>query len=78
MKNFFSITENRFIPEIGDLTAILTALNVLLIICGFWWAPLLGIVNCLIGLGLNIKGKTYINTYVMQFMLIILNVYFLI
>lgn len=77
MKKFFSIETNyRF--EITDLIAFFTILNVMLIILGVWFAPLFGLVNCLIAIILNIKNKTHINTYLIQIALIILNIYFLI
>ena len=63
--------------EINDLIALFTMLNVLLIICGVWFAPMFGLVNCGIGLGLNVKNKAHLNTYLIQLSLIILNIYFL-
>lgn len=76
VKNFFGIQESyRF--EIYDLTTLITVLNVSLILMGFWWAPMLGLLNCGICIGLNIKSRAHINAYVTQIMLIILNTYFL-
>lgn len=77
MKNFFSIIENHYLFEIWDITSIITIANVILVIAGLRWAPLLGIVNCCICLVLNIKQKAHINAYCTQLALIILNIYFL-
>lgn len=76
VKNFFGIQKSyRF--EIYDLTTLITVLNVSLILMGFWWAPMLGLLNCGICIGLNVKSRAHINAYVTQIMLIILNTYFL-
>lgn len=76
VKNFFGIQESyRF--EIYDLITLITVLNVSLILMGFWWAPMLGLLNCGICIGLNVKSRAHINAYVTQIMLIILNTYFL-
>ena len=77
IKNFFGI-EKSFTFEIADLTTFITILNVAFIITGFWWAPLFGIANCVIGIVINIKNKLHINMYIMQIALLILNFYFLI
>lgn len=76
MKKFFSI-ETSYQFEIYDLTALITILNVSLIICGFRWAPLLGLTNCIIFLVFAIKNHLHLNTYVTQIALIILNIFFL-
>lgn len=76
MKEFFGIEGNyRF--EIFDLTALITILNVVFIVMGFWWAPMLGLVNCGICIGVNIKSHAHINAYLTQIALIVLNCYFL-
>lgn len=76
VKEFFGINEKyRF--EIADLSAILTVLNVALILIGIYWAPLLGIANCFISLVVNVKNRLHLNLYVMQISLIVLNIYFL-
>lgn len=76
MKDFFNIKEGyRF--EIYDLTALITILNVTFIIMGIWWAPILGIVNCVICILVNVVNKAHINNYITQIALIILNMYFL-
>jgi hypothetical protein len=77
MKEFFSITEKKYVFEVADLTTIITILNVLFVVCGFAWAPWLGIVNCSVWLVLNVKAKAHVNSYVTQIALIILNAYFL-
>ena len=53
MKEFFSITESRYHFEMYDVTTLITILNVAFILMGFWWAPILGIVNCSICIILN-------------------------
>ena len=76
MKEFFGITESyRF--EWNDLSSFLTVINVTLILLGFWWAPIIGILNCCIGLVLAVVNRYHINIYVMNLALIVLNIYFL-
>lgn len=76
MKEFFGIKEGyKF--EANDIVALITIANVVLIIMGFWWAPMVGLVNCLVGIGLNIKNRVHINLYIMQVAFIVLNIYFL-
>lgn len=77
MKKFFDITSENYEFEIYDLTALITILNVSFILLGFWWAPILGIVNCLICLMANIRNHAHINNYITQIALIVLNCYFL-
>ena len=77
MREFFSIEEKEYKFEIWDLTALITILNVAFILMGFWWAPILGLVNCVICLVMNVINKVHINNYVTQVALIILNIYFL-
>lgn len=76
IKAFFSIKESyRF--EVFDLTSLITVFNVAFILMRFWWAPILGIVNCAICMVLNVRSNAHINAYVTQLALIILNIYFL-
>ena len=76
MKEFFGIkTAYKF--EANDVVALLTIANVVLIIMGFWWAPMVGLVNCAVGIILNIKNRVHINLYIMQIAFIVLNIYFL-
>lgn len=77
MKAFFGIETNKYIFEWSDITTALTILNVMLVLAGFTQAPWVGIINCLLGLALNIKFRTHINMYIMQIALIVLNFYFL-
>lgn len=77
IKNFFSITESGYKFNIYDLTSLITVLNVTFIVMGFWWAPMLGLLNCVICIAVNIKNHAYINSYITQVALIVLNVYFL-
>lgn len=78
MKKFFSINTAQYTFEIFDITSLITVLNVAFIIFGFWWAPILGLVNCGIFFLLNIKQRAHINSWVTQISLLILNIYFLI
>ena len=77
MREFFSITESKYQFEMYDVTTLITILNVAFILMGFWWAPILGLVNCIICLIANVKNHAHINNYVTQIALIILNCYFL-
>ena len=77
MKNFFSITDDHYVFEITDLCALITILNVAFILTGFWWAPILGLINCVISIVVNIRIKAHINLYLIQCALIVLNIYFL-
>lgn len=77
MKNFFSITEKKYVFEWMDIFAIVTILNVTLVVLGFWWAPAIGIINCYLNIRYSVKNRAHINTYVMQIALLILNFYFL-
>lgn len=77
MRKFFGIESDKYVFEWGDVTTGLTILNVVLVLVGIAWAPVIGIVNSILGLILNIRFKTHLNMYVMQLALIVLNVYFL-
>ena len=77
MKEFFSITEKKYVFEVADLTTIITILNVLFVLRGFAWAPWLGIVNCSVWLVLNVRARAHVNSYVTQIALVVLNIYFL-
>lgn len=77
MREFFTIEEKEYKFEIWDLTALITILNVAFILMGFWWAPILGLVNCAICLVMNVINKVHINNYITQVALIVLNIYFL-
>ena len=77
MKKFFGIEANKYIFEWTDITTLLTILNVTLVVMGFYWAPVVGLVNCGLGLVLNVINRTHINMYVMQIALVVLNAYFL-
>ena len=76
MKKFFGI-EKKYTFEINDIVALVTIANVVLIIMGFWWAPIFGLLNCGIGIVLNIRSHAHINLYIMQIAFIVLNIYFL-
>lgn len=77
MKQFFGITKERYEFEIFDITTVLTIFNVALILCGWRFAPVFGLVNCVVFLVLNVKSNAHINSYLTQISLIILNCYFL-
>ena len=77
MKKFFGIEEKKYVFEWSDISALLTILSVAFIVMGFWWAPIFGLINCILGIALNIKGHAHLNAYITQIALIILNVYFL-
>ena len=77
MKKFFQITENKYTFNIFDVTALFTVCNVTLVLLGFWWAPIFGLINCGIIIIVQIKNGTYLNAYITQVALIILNIYFL-
>lgn len=76
MKEFFGIKE-KFRFEIADLFALITLLNVTFVLMGFWWAPILGLVNCGLITILNCKIHAHINAHLTQIALIVLNCYFL-
>jgi hypothetical protein len=77
MRKFFGIENDKYVFEWADVTTGLTILNVVLVLVGIAWAPVIGILNSILGLILNIRFKTHLNMYVMQLALIVLNVYFL-
>lgn len=77
MKEFFSITEKTYKPEWADLSALLTILNVIFILLGYWWAPIIGIINCVINIVLAVISRAHINIYALNLALVILNIYFL-
>ena len=77
IKKFFSITAKKYKFEIYDLTSAITVLNVILIVCGFWWAPIFGLFNCALFIGINFVQKAHINAWVSQIALVVLNGYFL-
>ena len=77
MRDFFGIKDNSYRFEIYDLMSLITVLNVAFVLMGFWWAPIFGIVNCCIGLVVNVLNRVHLNNYITQLALIILNIYFL-
>lgn len=77
IKKFFQITESKYVFSIFDITALFTICNVALVLLGFWWAPFFGLINCGIIIIVQIKNGAYINSYVTQVALIVLNIYFL-
>ena len=76
MKDFFGI-ETKYTFEANDIVALLTIANVVLIIMGFQWAPMVGLVNCVVGIIKKKKNRVHINLYIMQVAFIVLNIYFL-
>lgn len=77
IRKFFGIKENKIVVEWMDISAILTILNVLFIICGFWWAPIIGLINAITSIIILMINKGHINAYIINFALIALNIYFL-
>lgn len=77
IKKFFGITESKYIFEWADVSTLLTIINVTLVLCGWYYAPIFGIINSVLSIVLNIKFNAHINMYVMQFALLVLNFYFL-
>jgi len=77
MRRFFGIeTTYRF--ELTDLFALLTVLNVVLILVGSPIGMVIGLVSCAINFVVLVKTQGHINAYIIQIMLVVLNVYFLI
>jgi hypothetical protein len=77
MKKFFGIEEKQYVFEWGDVSALLTVLNVFFIVMGMWWAPFFGLANCVLAIVGMIKAKAHLNAYIIQMALIVLNVFFL-
>lgn len=76
IKKFFKI-ETPYKFEWGDVSALITILNVALVLMGFWWAPIVGLAGCALNLMLNVRGRAHLNLYLIQIALVVLNVYFL-
>ena len=77
MKKFFGIEEKQYVFEWGDISALLTVLNVFFIVMGMWWAPFFGLVNCVLAIVSMIKSNAHLNAYIIQMALIVLNIFFL-
>lgn len=77
IKKFFGITESKYVFEWADVSTLLTIINVTLVLCGWYYAPIFGIINSVLSIILNIKFNAHINMYVIQFALLVLNFYFL-
>ena len=77
VREFFGIKEDKIRVEWMDIATILTVINVSLIIAGFWWAPIVGIINATANIIILIIKKGHINGYIMQAALLIMNIYFL-
>ena len=77
VREFFGIESNKIKVEWMDIATILTVINVALIIAGFWWAPIVGIINATANIIIMIIKKGHINGYIMQAALLIMNIYFL-
>jgi len=69
--------KDKITIEWNDISAILVALNVILILCGWRYAPIFGLINNSVGLGFCIKDKTHFNLWIINISFIILNIYFL-
>lgn len=77
VREFFGIKEDTIKVEWMDISTILTVINVILIVCGVAWAPVIGIVNAIANIIIMIIKKGHINGYIMQTALLIMNIYFL-
>lgn len=77
MKKFFGIEEKQYVFEWGDVSALLTVLNVFFIVMGMWWAPFFGLANCVLAIVGMIKANAHLNAYIIQMALIVLNIFFL-
>ena len=77
LNSILAFEDNGYRFEIYDLMSLVTVLNVAFVLMGFWWAPILGIVNCCIGLVVNVLNRVHLNNYITQVALMILNIYFL-
>ena len=77
MKEFFGIKEKHYVFEWGDISALLTVLNVFFVLTGYTWAPILGLINSTLTLVLCVRSQAHLNMYIMQIALIKLNLYFL-
>lgn len=77
MKQFFNISQSKYQFNIFDVTALFTVLNVIGLICGIYYAPIVGIVNCIINIVFTIKKHGYVNNYITQIALLVLNFFFL-
>lgn len=77
LKAFFQIrAPYRF--EWNDVSALLICFNVLFVILGYAWAPVLGVINNLLGLVLAVRSRAHLNIYLLNAALLVLNIYFLI
>lgn len=76
IKKFFNIS-GGYEFEWGDLNTLLTLLNVILIICGWHFAPIIGIVNCAINLVIDVLHREHLNFYTTHLAILVLNIYFL-
>ena len=63
--------------EIGDVSAVITLLNVILIICGIPWAGYVGLTNNCLNVISNLNKRTHINFFITQLALIGMNLYFI-
>ena len=77
MKKFFGIEEKQYVFEWGDISALLTVLNVFFIVMGIWWAPFFGLANCVLAIVGIVKANAHLNAYIIQMALIVLNIFFL-
>ena len=77
IRKFFGIEDNKLKVEWMDISTILTVINVTLICAGVQWAPVVGIINTTASIIVNIIKKGHINGYVLNFALLMMNIYFL-
>lgn len=77
IKAFFGITSDRFELETFDITTVLTIACVVSIFIGWKYASIFGVISCVVCLIWNIKHHAHINSYITQFVLIAMNIKFL-
>lgn len=63
--------------DFSDITTLISVIAVILTICGFWWATIIFIINCIVCLVYTLLYIRRINLIILQFALLALNIYFL-
>lgn len=78
IKRFFGVNNNeKFYLEWMDVSTLLIVINVTLICAGVQWAPIVGIINASACIVVNVIKRGHINGYVLNFALLMMNIYFL-
>ena len=63
--------------DFTDITTLVSVAAVILTMCGFWWATIIFIINCVVCLFYNAIYVKRVNLIILQFALLVLNIYFL-